>query len=80
MNIEAADVVMGDVIILNAGDSVPADCRVFDQQELLLDESSLTGESVPCHKSRERLHFGELEVVYRKEELLDNHRILHWPS
>ncbi|MFF5482280.1 HAD-IC family P-type ATPase [Streptomyces sp. NPDC012935] len=43
--------VRGDVIELRAGDSVPADCRIVQAQGLEVDESSLTGESLPVVKS-----------------------------
>ncbi|MFE5815003.1 HAD-IC family P-type ATPase [Streptomyces sp. NPDC056479] len=43
--------VRGDVIELRAGDSVPADCRVVRAQGLEVDESSLTGESLPVTKT-----------------------------
>ncbi|MFI6013842.1 HAD-IC family P-type ATPase [Streptomyces sp. NPDC051243] len=51
--VEAAGehLVRGDVIELRAGDSVPADCRVVRAQGLEMDESSLTGESLPVVKS-----------------------------
>jgi Mg2+-importing ATPase len=44
------DVVVGDMLVLNAGDVVPADCRVIGSQELLVDEAALTGESYPVEK------------------------------
>ncbi|GAB4033800.1 magnesium-translocating P-type ATPase [Spirosoma jeollabukense] len=44
------EVVPGDVVIFNAGDSIPADCRILDSNELHVDESSLTGESYPVEK------------------------------
>ncbi|HXV94023.1 MAG TPA: cation-translocating P-type ATPase, partial [Pseudonocardia sp.] len=47
----AEDLVAGDVISVDAGDAVPADCRLLGQQGLEVDESSLTGESVPVPKS-----------------------------
>lgn len=47
LEIQAAEVVPGDVILLNAGDVVPADARVLATSGLLLDRSVLTGESVP---------------------------------
>lgn len=51
--VEAAGehLVRGDVIELRAGDAVPADCRVVRAQGLEVDESSLTGESLPVVKS-----------------------------
>lgn len=49
--IPAADVVPGDVVLLNAGDILPADCRILESNELHINESTLTGESFPVEKS-----------------------------
>ncbi|WP_433116586.1 HAD-IC family P-type ATPase [Micromonospora sp. CA-246542] len=49
--VAAEDLVLGDVISLEPGDSVPADCRVLESVGLEADESSLTGESLPVAKS-----------------------------
>ncbi|MEV5379358.1 cation-translocating P-type ATPase [Streptomyces nondiastaticus] len=48
--VNAADVVPGDVVLLGEGDIVPADGRVAEAALLLVDESSLTGESLPVAK------------------------------
>ena len=48
--INSEEVVQGDIIILEAGDKVPADARIIWQVALKVDESSLTGESVPVDK------------------------------
>lgn len=45
-----ADVVIGDVVLLSAGDIIPADARIIESQELLVDQSALTGESYPQEK------------------------------
>jgi Mg2+-importing ATPase len=42
--------VTGDIILFNAGDIIPADCRIIDSNELYVNESSLTGESFPVEK------------------------------
>ena len=44
------DVVRGDLVVLNAGDIVPADGRVIEANHLYVDEASLTGESAPAMK------------------------------
>ena len=48
--ISAAALVPGDVILLEAGDMVPADARVMEGSRLQADESAMTGESVPVEK------------------------------
>lgn len=48
--IEASQVVPGDVVILEAGNYVPADCRLIDSYNLQIEESSLTGETLPTSK------------------------------
>lgn len=49
--IDAEDLVPGDIVVLNAGDRVPADCRLVEASQLLLEESALTGESATVEKS-----------------------------
>ena len=49
-SIPAQDVVVGDVVLLAAGDDVPADGRIIEATSLQIDESALTGESTPAAK------------------------------
>ena len=49
-SIPAASLVEGDIIFLESGDMIPADARLISSNSLRVQESSLTGESVPCTK------------------------------
>ncbi len=49
--IDAEELVPGDIILPEAGDIIPADARIIEAAELRVDESPLTGESVPVNKS-----------------------------
>ncbi len=50
VNVKSEDLVVGDVIILDAGDAIPADCRIFECASMKIEEAALTGESVPVNK------------------------------
>ncbi|MGP6175646.1 cation-transporting P-type ATPase [Corynebacterium sp. A21] len=52
-NVPAEELVPGDIVRLKAGDKVPADLRLIQQQNLQIEESALTGESVPVTKALE---------------------------
>ncbi len=58
--IAARDLVPGDVVALEGGDKIPADVRFFQATNLHVDESALTGESVPARKSVDTLTSPEL--------------------
>ncbi|MDE5490958.1 magnesium-translocating P-type ATPase [Elizabethkingia meningoseptica] len=49
--IEITEIVPGDLIILSAGDMVPADCRILKSKDLFISESILTGEALPVEKN-----------------------------
>ncbi len=51
--VDAVQIVSGDIVILTAGDRVPADARLIESVNLRSDESTLTGESTPVQKSIE---------------------------
>lgn len=53
--ITADQLVPGDIVVLKTGDKVPADLRLIEQDNLAIDETILTGESVPVLKKTERL-------------------------
>ena len=55
VDIDTADIVVGDVVFLEAGDNVPADLRLFDIDNLSIQEAALTGESNSVQKQVEAL-------------------------
>jgi Ca2+-transporting ATPase len=58
--VPAEDVVVGDVVLISAGDEVPADGRIIEASALQIDESALTGESTPAAKHAAPLPAGQL--------------------
>ncbi len=50
LELEASQICCGDILILEAGDYVPADCRIIQASQLSADEAILTGESLPVNK------------------------------
>ena len=63
MEIHSADLVVGDIILLEAGDAVPADARILECASLKIEEAALTGESVPVLKKIEALTLGDAKDV-----------------
>lgn len=57
--IKSEDLVVGDVIVLEAGDAIPADCRILESHSLKVEEAAITGESVPVNKIADILMLSE---------------------
>jgi Ca2+-transporting ATPase len=54
--IKTEDVVVGDIVLLEAGMAVPCDMRIIEQASLQCEEAALTGESLPVYKTSETLN------------------------
>ncbi|MFN3594151.1 MAG: HAD-IC family P-type ATPase [Thiobacillaceae bacterium] len=65
MQVPAAEIVPGDVVLLRPGCMVPADARVVHARELRVDESALTGESLPVAKTSQALTTEALPLAER---------------
>ncbi len=50
ISVKSEELVVGDVIVLEAGDAIPADCRIIECASMKIEEAALTGESVPVTK------------------------------
>ncbi len=60
------EVVPGDIILLETGDSIPADAKIFDITGLKVDEAALTGESGPVEKKESDMVFAGTQIVHGK--------------
>ncbi|MBE6103600.1 MAG: calcium-translocating P-type ATPase, PMCA-type, partial [Erysipelotrichaceae bacterium] len=63
VTMKSEDMVVGDVVVLEAGDAVPADCRILESHSMKVEEAALTGESVPVTKI--------MDILMLKENALD---------
>ncbi len=74
--IDAAQLVPGDLIMLESGDMVPADARLVSSNGLKVQESSLTGESVPCEKTAEAVCKADCPIAERKNMIFSSTTVI----
>lgn len=70
-SIKTEELVVGDVVLIEAGDSIPADMRIIQNHSLRVEEAALTGESVPVDKSADAIK------VKSKVSLADRNNMLY---
>lgn len=68
VELSSEDITVGDIIILREGDVIPADVRFIETNNLLVDESLLTGESIPVEKHAEKV-LPEDTPIYERENI-----------
>ncbi len=66
VHLPSADLVPGDIVRIEAGDRIPADGALVEAEGVMVDESALTGESVPIEKERDREVFSGTLLVRGK--------------
>ena len=68
------DVVVGDIVVVNTGDEIPADGRLLEAASMSVDESTLTGEP-SCMKTTDESHF-DPEATYRSDTLMRGTKVM----
>ena len=75
-SIKTEDLVVGDIVLLEAGDFVPADMRITLNNSLRVEEAALTGESLPIDKKIDTLE-GEIALADRKNMLYSGSSVVY---
>ena len=70
--VETSSLVVGDIISIEAGDSIPADARIIECSNLKVEEAALTGESVPVDKNNEFIEDEDIPLGDRHNDLFSS--------
>ena len=70
--VDASELVVGDIILVEAGDSIPADARIIECSNLKVEEAALTGESVPVDKNNTYIEEDEIPLGDRHNDLFSS--------
>ena len=70
--VASEDITVGDLLVLEAGDIVPSDCRIIECNNLTVDEASLTGESLPVEKNNKVINEENVPIGDRHNMLFSS--------
>ncbi|EOC99596.1 calcium-transporting P-type ATPase, PMR1-type [Caldisalinibacter kiritimatiensis] len=77
IEVKSPEIVPGDIVILEAGDFIPADGRIIESANLMIEESALTGESVPVSKNTDIPEGDEVPIGDRKNMVFSTGLVTH---
>lgn len=77
LTVKSDELVVGDIVLLEAGDIIPADLRLIDVASLKVEESALTGESVPVEKAAGTLEAADLAIGDRTNMAFMNSNVTY---
>ncbi|HLD50732.1 magnesium-translocating P-type ATPase [candidate division WWE3 bacterium RIFOXYC1_FULL_40_10] len=63
VEISTSELCLGDILVFNAGDLVPGECRILSSKDLYINQSALTGESFPAEKHATPIKIGDSEIA-----------------
>lgn len=75
--IDASDLVPGDIVVVNYGNKIPADIRIVESNNLQIEEAALTGESLPVEKMVEAIEGDNVPLGDRKNLLFMGTSVSH---
>lgn len=77
ISVKTEELVVGDIVLLEAGDYVPADMRIIENHSLRVEEAALTGESVPVDKQEGKIENQEVAIGDRVNMLYSGSNIVY---
>ncbi len=77
LSVKTEELVVGDIVLIEAGDYVPADMRIIENHSLRVEESALTGESVPVDKQEEAIKNEEVVLADRTNMLYSGSNVVY---
>ena len=80
VSVKSEDLVIGDIVVLEAGDSVPADGRIIESASITIEEAALTGESVPVNKLIDILNSDNSDSENKEIPLGDRKNMMYMGS